>query len=156
MVIHLPLQVPIGLYFFAHAYFMFYHTFTNVRVEGAPFTLNSITVNLQLILRRFWTSKFWQGLPNYGRKLASAAIVLALAVFTAFMETWTISSVSRDDAGRKPFRYINFGYSFPIIHSLIATSPTQWALFSMVFTSLCPSRCTTGWLTESVCCKSKC
>jgi cycloeucalenol cycloisomerase len=60
-------RVPFFLYLVTHGYFVFYHTCTTI------------------VLRAVYASS--------DSRVASAAAVFGLAVFTAFMETWTISSV---------------------------------------------------------------
>lgn len=60
--------VPFFLYLVTHGYFVFYHTCT--------------TIVLRALAARRWASR-----PVW------AAAVFAMAVFTAFMETWTISNV---------------------------------------------------------------
>ena len=69
-------DVPVSLMLITHAYFATYHTFTTIA------------------LRRFWSGG-WYGAEGRGvaaRAFASCLLVGALAYFTAFMETWTISS----------------------------------------------------------------
>lgn len=66
-------RVPVMLYLITHGYFMFYHAVTT------------------LVLRRWYASATYARLR--GRTLATAALVFAMAVVTAFMETWTIASV---------------------------------------------------------------
>ncbi len=61
--------VPFFLYLVTHGYFVFYHTCTTIA------------------LRAFYASRLGAS------RVAAAAVVFALAVFTAFMETWTISNV---------------------------------------------------------------
>ena len=60
--------VPFFLYLVTHGYFVFYHTCT--------------TLALRALAASRWASP-----------VARGAAVLGLALFTAFMETWTISSV---------------------------------------------------------------
>lgn len=57
-----------------HAYFCTYHTATTI------------------VLRRFWTSRFYHELDTYTKRLASCLLIGIMAYVTAFMETWTISS----------------------------------------------------------------
>lgn len=52
-----------------------------------------ILLSHQIGLRRFWTGDLYLKRPTWARCVLSSAVVLAMAVFTAFMETWTISSV---------------------------------------------------------------
>lgn len=69
-------QVPFFLYLVTHAYFCFYHTLTN------------------LLLRRFWSSHFYQGLQScLLRCIVSSVVVFLMGYITAFMEAFTISSV---------------------------------------------------------------
>lgn len=69
-------DVPISMFFCTHAYFCSYHTATSI------------------LLRRFWTSGWYTNRSNnLIRRAASGSIIFAMAYATAFMETWTISSV---------------------------------------------------------------
>ena len=113
---HFPIKlelngVPLFLYFVTHGYFMFYHTGTT------------------LVLRAFYKTR-------HGRsRLVQALVVLGLAVFTAFMETWTISNVPYYSHADKFRMYtigsvvygIYFIVSFPMYHNLGEEKPsTVW------------------------------
>lgn len=65
-------NVPLTCYFITHAYFTFYHAFTNV------------------VQRVFYT---WWRKDSLARKICAALLVALLAYFTALMEALTISSV---------------------------------------------------------------
>lgn len=67
----LVLQVPVTLYFMTHAYFCFYHAFSNV------------------VLRR--TAYAVQQSPGICQWLTFATVVFVLAYITALMETVTIA-----------------------------------------------------------------
>ena len=67
--------VPFFLYLMTHGYFNFYHVITN------------------LILRRFWSGQFYRRNSRFSRLLLSSLVVFIMSSITAFMETFTISSV---------------------------------------------------------------
>ena len=114
---HFPVKlelngVPLFLYFITHGYFMFYHTFTT------------------LVLRKFFNSRV-------GKRsvVAGIVLVLVLAVFTAFMETWTISNVPFYRHSDKFRMYtvgsvvygIYFIVSFPMYYRLAESRPVKAA-----------------------------
>jgi len=68
-------KVPVMLYFITHAYFMSYHAVSNV------------------LLRRLWTSTFYEKLSTVQRKILSCFAIFLLAYITALMEAITIASV---------------------------------------------------------------
>lgn len=67
----LPLQVPIALYFMTHAYFLLYHSLSNV-----------------LLRRVRHATASW---PRPMQLLAAATLIFSLSYATAFMETLTIA-----------------------------------------------------------------
>lgn len=103
-------DVPVMLYLITHGYFMFYHTLTTIA------------------LRR------WHAGRSRSR-VATAALVVAMAVFTAFMETFTIESVPyyshRDKWGMYTVGSVVYGIyfyiSFPMFHRVMETvSGERW------------------------------
>ena len=54
---------------------------------------DTLSSTAQVALRRVWTSHTYLSAPRSAQLLQSAIVVAGLAYFTAFMETWTISSV---------------------------------------------------------------
>eukprot|EP00164_Ancoracysta_twista_P013689 GFYU01021954.1.p1 GENE.GFYU01021954.1~~GFYU01021954.1.p1 ORF type:complete len:133 (-),score=40.83 GFYU01021954.1:66-464(-) len=101
---------------------MFYHSFINV------------------ILRRYYTSFR----PSFGRWFGGVVLIGALAYFTAFMETWTISGFPYYSFKRRDLAYtvgsafygIYFIVSFPMYFRLDETPGKKFSLFDTVFESL--------------------
>jgi cycloeucalenol cycloisomerase len=122
--------VPFFLYLITHAYFCFYHSLTNIAIRLARGT------------------RFYHGLTSPVARLAfNTLLVFALAVFTAFMETWTIASVpyySHQDKWSmytvgSVFYGIYFFASFPMFFRLDepqGTSLTSWTLAETITDSL--------------------
>jgi cycloeucalenol cycloisomerase len=101
-------DVPIAMFLCTHAYFCFYHTGTT------------------LVLRRVWTGNYYLRRTKLGRVCVSTLLVAALAVFTAFMETWTISSFPYYTFENRSYAYtvgsvlygIYFIVSFPMYYAV--------------------------------------
>ena len=94
-------KVPIAMFLMTHGYFCFYFVFSTVCVPSYDYELciRPATRRLpakrlsQTALRVFWRSSMYRQAGSFLRLTQSAVVVLALAVFTAFMEAWTISAV---------------------------------------------------------------
>ena len=101
-------NVPFALFLITHAYFSTYHTGTTI------------------ILRRFWTSKWYAAAGGIPRAAMSCLLVGALAYFTAFAETLTISSFPYYTIKNRPWMYkvgsvfygLYFIVSFPMYYRL--------------------------------------
>ena len=101
-------DVPIALMLITHAYFATYHTFTTIA------------------LRRFWSGGWYARAGRVARCVSSCALVASLAYFTAFMETWTISSFPYYTIRNRPWMYkvgsvfygLYFIVSFPMYFRL--------------------------------------
>lgn len=119
-------DVPFALYLITHAYFCTYHTGTTI------------------VLRRFWTSEFYYNRGAFGRRLSSVLAIAALAYFTAFMETLTISGFPYYTFKNKDYMYkvgsvcygLYFIVTFPMYYRL-GESPSQgWDLERVAVDSL--------------------
>lgn len=102
-------DVPIAMFLATHAYFCTYHSLTTIA------------------LRRWWTSATYAALPqSWLAPAASAALVFCMAVFTAFMETFTIQAFPYYRIEDRAFMYtvgsivygIYFIVSFPMYYRL--------------------------------------
>jgi len=118
-------NVPFFLYLITHAYFCSYHTLSTI------------------LLRRFWTSS-WYPSNHLLRFFSSALVVFAMAVITAFMETYTISEVPFYSHKDKFLMYtvgsvfysIYFCVSFPMFYRLDEEAGDKWDLMRSVIDSL--------------------
>eukprot|EP01104_Vermistella_antarctica_P014552 TRINITY_DN4609_c0_g1_i1.p1 TRINITY_DN4609_c0_g1~~TRINITY_DN4609_c0_g1_i1.p1 ORF type:complete len:278 (-),score=58.52 TRINITY_DN4609_c0_g1_i1:172-1005(-) len=126
-------EVPVFLYLITHAYFCFYHVVTTV------------------LLRRFWTSRFYMSKTPFPRMFLSSLVVFIMAYITAFMETLTIASVPYYTHNNKFLMYtvgsafygIYFIYSFPMFYRLDETSGDRWHWTRAVIDSLAASMAVT-------------
>src|SRR3989338_9017931 len=122
--------VPFFLYLITHAYFCFYHSLTNMTIRACRQTA------------------CYRGSGPVARLLINVAVVFALAVFTAFMETWTIQSVPYCSHHDKWSMYtvgsvfygIYFFASFPMFFRLDEPTehqqPTNWSISQTIIDSL--------------------
>ena len=122
--------VPFFLYLITHAYFCFYHSLTNIAI------------------RLFRQTSFYLQCESTAAKLvANTGIVFVLSVFTAFMETWTISSVPYYSHNDKFAMYtigsvfygIYFFASFPMFFRLdepVQQRPRYWTLWETIVDAL--------------------
>ena len=92
-------DVPIACYLMTHAYFIFYHSMTNL-----------ILRRLRRALSQFSPSASFA---------ASAAVILALAYVTAFMETFTISNFPHYSFENRAFAY-TIGSAFYAIYFIVS------------------------------------
>ncbi len=92
-------DVPITCYLMTHAYFIFYHSLTN------------------LILRRLRRSI--ASLPHLVSFSISALVILILAYVTAFMETFTISNFPYYSFENRNFAY-TVGSAFYAIYFIVS------------------------------------
>jgi cycloeucalenol cycloisomerase len=92
-------DVPITCYLMTHAYFIFYHSMTN------------------LILRRLRRSL--AAFPPAASSAISALVVFALAYVTAFMETFTISNFPYYSFENRQFAYTT-GSAFYAIYFIVS------------------------------------
>lgn len=107
-------DVPFAMYLAAHAYFLLYHSLTN------------------LALRRWYTSDFAARLPSPAlRHLGTAALVAILSWVTAFMEAFTIQGFPYYNIADRPRMYtvgsivygIYFLVTFPMHYELEGGEP---------------------------------
>jgi len=91
----------VGNYFWTHYFYNLLgasYTFKAWRVNNVPVAMFLMTIGyfnfyfsgINVVLRMMWTAQWYKSLA-VGKLLVSAAAVAALAVFTAFCETFTIS-----------------------------------------------------------------
>ena len=92
-------DVPIACYLMTHAYFIFYHSMTNL-----------ILRRLRRALSQFSPSASFA---------ASAVVILALAYVTAFMETFTISNFPHYSFENRAFAY-TIGSAFYAIYFIVS------------------------------------
>ena len=126
-------QVPFALYLITHAYFCMYHTLTT------------------MLIRRIRTSPFYSHavvpLRTVGIFIFNAALIFIMGVVTAFMETWTISSVPYYSHQSEFHMYtvgsvfygIYFFVSFPMFYRLDEKSDSHWPLSRALIDSLAAS-----------------
>mmetsp|Transcript_35536 Transcript_35536/g.36208 ORF Transcript_35536/g.36208 Transcript_35536/m.36208 type:complete len:310 (+) Transcript_35536:84-1013(+) len=114
-------NVPIALYFAAYFYFITYHTISN------------------MILRKI-ESRY---LPGYPRTLLFWTVVFAFSYFTAFMETFSISSFpyySFDDRFMvytvgSAFYGIYFIVSFPVFYRMDELKGVKYTIYQTIMDS---------------------
>ena len=92
-------DVPATCYLMTHAYFIFYHSMTN------------------LVLRRLRRSLV--AVHPFASSAISAVVVLALAYVTAFMETYTISNFPYYSFKNREFAY-TIGSAFYAIYFIVS------------------------------------
>eukprot|EP00741_Cyanophora_paradoxa_P013611 tig00020703_g13140.t1 len=111
-------DVPLVCIWLTHAYFQTYHVFTN------------------MALRRWYTSGAYRAVPGLVATAGTWVLVGAMAYFTAFMETWTISEfpyysfVNRDLMYKvgSAFYAIYFIVSFPMFIRLDERPGECWTI----------------------------
>lgn len=122
-------EVPLMLYFITHGYFMFYHTMTT-------------------IVLRWWHRSSQRGM------VGTALVIFAMSVFTAFMETWTISNVPfythQDKWGMYTIGSVVYGIyfyvSFPMFYRVMEGNDGKWNVTRAAIDALAASMLVTIFL----------
>lgn len=153
----------VGNFFWTHYFYNLLgatYTFKAWRLNNVPIAMFLCTVGyfnfyfagVNMVLRATWTSAAYRRLGTMLRWGASAALVVGLAVFTAFMETWTISAFPYYDIKDRTYMYtigsvlygIYFVVGFPMHFALDeAAGAPKWTVWETLKDSLAASMAVT-------------
>ncbi|CAE7400595.1 CPI1 [Symbiodinium sp. KB8] len=148
----------VGNYFWTHYFYNLLgatYTFKAWRLNNVPIAMFLCTVGyfsmyfslINMALRALWTSAGHRRMPAPLRLVVSALVIFALSVFTAFMETWTISAFPYYAIRDRAFMYtigsvlysIYFVVGFPMHFYLDEDASKPWSAWDALKDSLAAS-----------------